>query len=187
MSNPFEEGQRRRRRHEAAYVRARLTFERTARGWSRPAMCAALADRGCYLTPQDLYTIESPPEGRAPRAVRVDELMAMAEVFGMPIESMFVPPGPALQKVVQEALDDLGLQQQLLYKAYRDFAKAFEILRPFLADDTDWHRVRLLKNAVESPVMDLIDIAMELESGLESGDIDAANIKFPSTRGRRGK
>ncbi len=113
--------------------------------------------------------------------------MAMAEVFGMPIESMFVPPGPALQEVVKAALDDLGLQQQLLYKAYRDFAKAFEILHPFLADDTDWHRVRLLQNAVESPVMELIDIAMELESALESGDIDAANIKFPSTRGRRGK
>jgi hypothetical protein len=67
-------------------VAANIRRERMARRLSRPEMTARLAQAGYRMSEDTLCNIEhgvSTPSGHRPRLVTVDELVAVAGVFGI--------------------------------------------------------------------------------------------------------
>jgi transcriptional regulator with XRE-family HTH domain len=66
----------------------RLAFEREERGWTYEALAKRMDTVGCPIQPSALYKIE---KADPPRRVTVDELVALANVFGHPIEEMLLP------------------------------------------------------------------------------------------------
>lgn len=69
----------------------RIAYERERR--TPPLTYAGLAKRmtdfGCPIQPNAIYRIE---KGVPPRAIRVDELVALAKVFGLTYDELLLPP-----------------------------------------------------------------------------------------------
>jgi transcriptional regulator with XRE-family HTH domain len=81
--------------HETA-VADRITRERDLRGWSLEVTAKRMTDAGCPINPSAIYKIES---GEPRRRVTVNELVAFAIVFELPIAELVLPAGVADQEV----------------------------------------------------------------------------------------
>ena len=67
----------------------RIAHERDSRGMSYEGLALRLTKVGCPIQASAIYKIE---KGDPPRRITVDELVAFAEVFGVPVEELLLPP-----------------------------------------------------------------------------------------------
>jgi transcriptional regulator with XRE-family HTH domain len=73
-------------------VALRLAWEMRRRGWSQERMAQELTNAGCPTHQSAISKIvNSKPDGSR-RAISVNEAIAMAHVFGIPIEELPLPP-----------------------------------------------------------------------------------------------
>ncbi|HEX2361561.1 MAG TPA: helix-turn-helix transcriptional regulator [Jiangellaceae bacterium] len=79
----------------------RIAHEREQRGWSYAGLAQRMTAQGCSIDQSALYKIE---KGRPRRRISVDELVALSEVFAVPVHELLAPPELAAKKVVLEAL-----------------------------------------------------------------------------------
>jgi transcriptional regulator with XRE-family HTH domain len=79
----------------------RIAYEREARAWSYAGLAQRMTERGCAIDQSALYKIE---KGSPRRRIAVDELVALSDVFSVPINELLAPPELAANKVVLDAL-----------------------------------------------------------------------------------
>jgi len=100
----------------------RLTQEREHRGWSQEKLARELDKIGYSLPQSSISKIENPPHGSPRRTITVDDAVALATVFDLPLLEFLAPPGRYNVRV----LDDLASgadharqlhEQQQLYDA----------------------------------------------------------------------
>lgn len=73
------------------YLAARITAERESRGWSQSELARQLQQRvGASIHQTAISKIEKPRNGR--RAITVDEAIAFAKVFDIPLGELLLPP-----------------------------------------------------------------------------------------------
>jgi transcriptional regulator with XRE-family HTH domain len=90
--------------HEQALA-ARIAFERETRGWSYEGLASRMEKAGCAINGSAIYKIE---RADPPRRVTVDEFVAFARVFQVPIEELLLPATVARQSKLMKGLDDLA-------------------------------------------------------------------------------
>ncbi|MEV0632130.1 helix-turn-helix domain-containing protein [Nonomuraea wenchangensis] len=110
------------RRLSEENVALRLAWEMRRRGWSQDRMAQELTNAGCPTHQSAISKIvNSKPDGSR-RSISVDEAIAMAKVFGIPLEELPLPPSGAegrdlhhLSRIVtQEGRDALEQYAQFI-------------------------------------------------------------------------
>lgn len=82
---------------------ARIGFERNKRGWSYETLSKELGRAGCAIAVSSLNGIE---KGEPRRRVRVNEMYAFAQVFGLPAADLVAPPATYRGIELRERLDE---------------------------------------------------------------------------------
>lgn len=67
----------------------RIGHERESRGMTYEGLAALMTKAGCPIQPSAIYKIE---KAEPPRRITVDELVAFAEVFAVPVQNLLLPP-----------------------------------------------------------------------------------------------
>jgi len=150
-------------------LRQRIAYERDQRGWSRTELSNRLSIVGCDLKEQDLYNIESPPPGRPPRVVKVDELAALAEVFEMQIPNLLTAPSTYLSGKAARIVEEMGERRIELVKAYKELDALFKQAFMLMPNDPDLVRLVASCARLEGAVADVIDAVLSAEVALEAG------------------
>ena len=87
----------------------RVALEREQRGWTYEGMARRMTAAGCPINQSALYKIEKGTKRKdgepgPARRITVDELVAMARVFGLPVEQLLLPAEVAAVKDVGDLL-----------------------------------------------------------------------------------
>jgi transcriptional regulator with XRE-family HTH domain len=88
-------------RGEANLAR-RVAFERQRAGMSTDGLAKRMTDLGCPIHQSAIWKIEN---GDPPRRITYDEALAFAEVFGLPLEELAIPPELVTEQAVVELID----------------------------------------------------------------------------------
>ncbi len=67
----------------------RIGYEREQRGWSYAGLASRMTSVGCAIDQSALYKIEN---ATPRRRISVDEMVALARVFGLGLDDLLVPP-----------------------------------------------------------------------------------------------
>ncbi len=135
--------------HSETNLARRIAHERERRGWTYEGTAKRLTDAGCPIQPSAIYKIE---KGATPRRISVDELVALAEVFGIPVEKLLLP----VEVVESAALLDLLVEWEVTRRAAdsaREAAEtALEAVRRYAQEREDMEPTlhRFVRNWVES-------------------------------------
>lgn len=116
--------------HESALA-ARIAFERESRGMSYEGLASRMEQAGCAINGSAIYKIE---RAEPPRRITVDEFIAFARVFELPIEDLLRPANVAKNEKLTRGLDDLTGKFFALRAAQDEFDRLVEQLSG-LADD----------------------------------------------------
>lgn len=120
---------------------ARIAVEREQRGWTYEGLAKRMSDAGCPLDQSAVYKIE---KSKPRRRIVVDELVAFAQVFGVSVEDLLLPPEIATRREVVELLIHWNVADQQLdaakvkcdeaWQAVKDYATAHPDVAPVLED-----------------------------------------------------
>lgn len=187
MTSQFVERPWRSRRHEQEHLRRRLAYERARRGWTAEELSRHLAQVGISLSPAILYNLEGSTPTRRPRVVKVDELAAFALVYGVSVGNLLKPPERALSAEVEALIQDMGQHREHLLASARHLSDAVRRAFLLLPEARDMAVVLDRMAAVENHLLDVVDVAIDLEVQLESGTVEVATARPTRTRRRDGK
>jgi transcriptional regulator with XRE-family HTH domain len=81
----------------------RIANERERRGWSYDGLASRMTKAGCAIQSSAIYKIE---KSDPPRRITVDELVAFAEVFAVPVQDLLLPPEIAAKRQLVGLLTD---------------------------------------------------------------------------------
>jgi transcriptional regulator with XRE-family HTH domain len=87
------------------HLAARITLEREARGWSMDGLARRMTDAGCAISASAVHKIE---RGEPRRKITVDELLAFADVFGIPMNELVIDPDASAAGQVADLLDEVA-------------------------------------------------------------------------------
>jgi transcriptional regulator with XRE-family HTH domain len=96
----------------------RITYERGRRQMSYAGLAQRMTEVGCAIDQSALYKIE---KGNPRRRISVDELVALSEVFAVPIDDLLAPPELAAEKVVLDVLKRYRTAGAALVAAREEF------------------------------------------------------------------
>jgi transcriptional regulator with XRE-family HTH domain len=65
---------------------------RDRRGWTMESLAQKMTEAGCQMQKSAIAKIESPSPGESPRRITLDEAVTFANVFGLTLSEMLVPP-----------------------------------------------------------------------------------------------
>lgn len=95
-------------RGEANLAR-RIAFERQRAGMSTEGLAKRMTDLGCPINQSAIWKVEN---GDPPRRITYDEAIAFAEVFGIPLEDLAVPPEVMADQTAIQLIDDYQRARQ---------------------------------------------------------------------------
>jgi transcriptional regulator with XRE-family HTH domain len=110
----------------------RVAYERERREWSTEGLARRMTDVGCPIHQSAIWKIEN---GKPPRRITVDELVAFSRVFDVSIEELLLPVDAARSKRAMELVE---LIERLLGEIARlsvDLVPALREVRPHLRDE----------------------------------------------------
>lgn len=81
----------------------RIRYERDRRGWSQSELADRLAEFGISLHFTAIAKMEQRDVER-PRAIRLDEAFALAQVFGVTVERLLEPPTDRIRVLYERAV-----------------------------------------------------------------------------------
>jgi transcriptional regulator with XRE-family HTH domain len=112
----------------------RIAWERERQGLSYERLAQAMTEAGCTITRASLFQIE---KGEPPRRVTVNELVALATVFNVPVQDLLLPPELARRQGAHELIAKLDeaekRMRQGMHEAYQSLVEFFKLL----ADDRE--------------------------------------------------
>jgi transcriptional regulator with XRE-family HTH domain len=123
-----------------ANLARRIARERDRRDLSYEALAQAMTEQGCAIQGSAIYKIE---KGNPPRRVTVDELVALAKVFDLPIDDILKPmeliEKERAEELITELNETLDLFSSLVFRTYAAYLQciALEIENPELAEFVD--------------------------------------------------
>lgn len=96
-----------------ANLAERIKYEREAEGWSPAQLAKAMTEAGCSISTSAIYKVEA-----GERTIKVDELIALSQVFDLTVENLLTPMAVLKQEWAEQRLRDLdeaeaGLSQAL--------------------------------------------------------------------------
>jgi transcriptional regulator with XRE-family HTH domain len=112
----------------------RIERERTAHGWSYEALAKRMTDAGCSIQGSAIYKIEKTDP---PRRITVDELLALAQVFGKSVEDLLTPIEVLDDRRAQKLLEELDEADDELVAAIRKFLDAYSELLALAANNPE--------------------------------------------------
>ncbi|MBM0125612.1 helix-turn-helix domain-containing protein [Pimelobacter simplex] len=124
----------------------RLRREREARGWSQQEVANRLGDRGISLHMSAIAKIEA-----GSRTVRLNEAVALAEVFDMKVEELSSPPVNELNEIIELLQGALTLHRDADRLAKRGLDRIWE-----LTDDFDTESGPLRHPGYSGRITDLV-------------------------------
>ena len=127
------------------HLAERIAAERDARGWTNDGLARRMTDAGCPITGSAIFKIE---KSQPRRRIVVDELVAFARVFGIPMEQLTTAPevwqverlAPLLEDWRQNIATGIRVRGELededrrLRTAIREAAAVSESARAFVED-----------------------------------------------------
>lgn len=138
------------------HLARRIELERTRRGWSYEGLAKRVTDAGCPIQPSAIHKIE---KGSPRRRITVDEAIAYALVFEIPVDNLLVPPNVASKTEFRETWSRLRETSQARLEAQN---------RHRAEDDTYASQVEMLMNRLGELAQldpDVRDIVGELVAG----------------------
>jgi transcriptional regulator with XRE-family HTH domain len=120
-----------------ANLAERVAYERQSRGWSTDRLADRMTKAGCPINQSAVWKIEN-----AGRRITYDEALAFAEVFGIPLDQLSVPPE------IMAARTAIQLMQEYLQASAKSgaaAAKLVEHLKDYpqtaraIEEHRDWH------------------------------------------------
>jgi transcriptional regulator with XRE-family HTH domain len=106
-------------RGEANLAR-RVKYERERAGMSTEGLARRMTDLGCPINQSAIWKIEN---GDPPRRITYDEALALAQVFGVPLDELSVPPEIAADRTA------IQLMQEYLQASAKSAAAADKLVR----------------------------------------------------------
>jgi transcriptional regulator with XRE-family HTH domain len=100
-----------------AHVAKRLKIEREARGWSYDRVAEEMETLGCPIRGSAIFKIEN---SNPPRVVSVDELVALSQVFEVPLDEFVMEPAIAVRREVADSLRKMEEASRRLMQNGRD-------------------------------------------------------------------
>jgi len=111
-------------------VAKRIAKERTDRDWTYEALARKMTAAGCAIQPSAIYKIE---KGNPPRRITVAEMVALAEVFDIPIDDLIAPRSiREFVSVLRGHLGLIGLQQKRIADQEGELATAIDVMLDFV-------------------------------------------------------
>jgi transcriptional regulator with XRE-family HTH domain len=86
-----------------ANLAERITHEREQREMSYAGLAQRMTELGCAIDQSAIYKIE---KAKPRRRITVDELVALAEVFGITVQNLLLPPGLLDQERAVELFEE---------------------------------------------------------------------------------
>lgn len=105
----------------------RIAHEREARGMSYDGLASRMTKAGCPIQPSGLYKIE-----KAGRRITVDELVALSQVFNIPVDRLLLPPEAVTSEELTNLVLDWDKKREKAQTAAAEEAAAWHGLREFL-------------------------------------------------------
>src|SRR3954471_16942436 len=113
----------------------RIAWERDRRSLSYEALAKLMTDAGCSVQGSAIYRIE---KGQPPRRVTVDELVALAEVFGVDrLEDLLEPVELIQQRRAREVASELHDVLFAFTEATKDALRLYLEYAHLAADSDD--------------------------------------------------
>ena len=107
----------------------RIAAERDARGWTNDGLAKRMTDVGCAMTGSAIFKIE---KGEPRRRIVVDELVAFASVFGVPISELLVPPEVVADAEAARRVVDWSLLDDRAHAAIAERDEAWDGLMEYV-------------------------------------------------------
>lgn len=114
----------------------RVAVERERRGWSYDGLASRMGQVGCAIQSSAIYKIE---KSDPPRRITVDELVAFAEVFAIPVQHLLMPPEIAAKERLLDLLTDWEVARQRYAAAAEERDATEAELRTYVRDNPDVH------------------------------------------------
>jgi transcriptional regulator with XRE-family HTH domain len=104
----------------------RIAFERERRipPMTYEGLASRMTNAGCAIQPSGIYKIE-----KAGRRITVDELVAFAQVFGVPVEHLLLPPELVAADEVAEIVTAWSRAQEAAISAQQEEEEAWGRVR----------------------------------------------------------
>jgi len=120
------------------HLAKRIAAEREARGWTNEGLAKRMSDSGCPMTGSAIFKIE---KAEPRRRIVVDELVAFAKVFELPLDELLLAPEAVANREVarlvvgwnkaDQAADAARAAREAAWKELQDYIAAHpESTRP---------------------------------------------------------
>jgi transcriptional regulator with XRE-family HTH domain len=114
------------------HLAQRIAAERDARGWTNDGLAKRMTDAGCPMTGSAIFKIE---RAVPRRRIVVDELVAFAKVFAVPMEELLIPPSLATRREMRRLALEIVRLDRAIHPLKQARVAAVDALIEFL--DTD--------------------------------------------------
>lgn len=101
---------------------------------SYEALAIQMKHAGCPINASGLYRIE---KGDPPRRITVDELVAFAQVFGVPVEELLLPPEAVATKQLAKLVSAWNDAQEQAVATKQQEVQAWEALSDYMEAHPD--------------------------------------------------
>lgn len=110
----------------------RIAYERDVRGMSYEGLASRMTKVGCPIQASGVYKIE-----KAGRRITVDELVGFAQVFGIPVEKLLLPPESAASEAFTDLMVDWNRKRQAAASAKAAEDEAWKRVHDYVEEHPD--------------------------------------------------
>ncbi len=122
-----------------ANLARRIARERERLGMTYEGAAKRMTDAGCPIQPSAIYKIE---KAQPPRRISVDELVAFAAVFGVPVHDLLMPPEVVFHKEFKALAAEYEAARNDLGAAWERANAATAALRELaVASNEEWRQL----------------------------------------------
>ena len=114
----------------------RIAYERERRGWSYETLALLVTEAGCPVAGSALHRVE---KGSPRRRITVDELLALSEVFDLPLHDLLTPVELVRKKRAREVVETIKRTEEELLAATERYLAAWTELWGLAAEDLELH------------------------------------------------
>jgi transcriptional regulator with XRE-family HTH domain len=122
---------------------ARIAYEREKRGMSYEGLARRLTDVGCPTNQSAIFKIE---KGQPRRRITVEELVALGQVFDLPVEDLLVPLEFVELRVAWDLLAEVMDAEAARIEAHNRSTAGREALQAYMREHPDVGLEELVRN-----------------------------------------